>query len=157
QDIELATAGHDMLEIIARRDGGRWIVRIVEIQHARAVQRLARNLAQVDEEIGARTQCVAIRLSAREQRAPLVRVVAWARNDRDAPRLEIREGEMRNAFLGADERNDLGEWIEADAEPLRHPRRNGLTICNESEAKAIATHGRLLRRVDERLDRLRRR
>ena len=117
----------------------------------------SRNLVEIDEEVRARPQRVAIRLAAREQRSALIRVVARLGNDRDAARLEIREREMRDAFLRSDERHDLGERIDAKPEALLHPRRDRLAKRHEPEPESVAAHRRRVRRLRQRFDRLRRR
>ena len=48
QDVEIAAAGNDVLEIVERRDGCRWIVGIVQVQNPRARQNVARDFVQID-------------------------------------------------------------------------------------------------------------
>jgi hypothetical protein len=98
-DVVLAAAPHDVLEVVARRDRGGGVVRVVEVQDARAAHHLRRDLVQVDEEVRARPEGVPVRLPAGEQRAALVRVVARLRQDPHGAGLQVREGEVGDPLL----------------------------------------------------------
>jgi hypothetical protein len=64
---------------------------------------------------------------------------------------------MRNPFLRADERNDLGEWIEAEPKPPVHPAGDRFAERRQSHPEPIAIHRRDSRRCGESLGRTRRR
>ena len=54
QNVAIVTGRHHTFEILARCDGRRWIVGIVEIQNTSACQCFLWNVIELDEEIGAR-------------------------------------------------------------------------------------------------------
>src|SRR4051812_36835203 len=62
QNIELTTTIDHALEVIGRGDRGGRIVRVVEVKDARVGKHVFRNLVQLDEEIRARPQGIAVEL-----------------------------------------------------------------------------------------------
>ena len=98
-EIVLPACGHDAPQILARGDGGRRIVRIVQIDELRALQHIRGNLVQLEQEIGARRQVVEKRFGVGENRPALVDGVARHRHDRDVTGIQQGGPQVRDPFL----------------------------------------------------------
>jgi hypothetical protein len=79
-----------------------------------------------------------VRLAAGEGDAPEVGLVAGIGDDRGVARPDEREGEVRDALLRADEREDLGDGIDLDAEAAPHPRGHRLAELRQAGLEAVA-------------------
>ena len=100
--------------------------RVVEPQHARALEHVARDGSQIRLEVVVRRQRHEHGLAAGEDRPGLVHRVAGIRDQRDVAGVDERDRQVEDAFLRTDERLDLVVGIERHAEPLLVPRRDRL-------------------------------
>ena len=141
QNVELPATAHDCLEVLARRDGCRRIVGIVQVQNLRAPQHINRNLIEIYEEVVVGSECVQIRRTAAEQRTAIVGVVAGIGDDCHIALVHVAECEMREPFFAAEERDDLGERIELHAEAELHPAAHRFAIGGVAEPESIPIHG----------------
>jgi hypothetical protein len=153
QQVQLAAALHDALQIVARRDGRGRIVRIVEIEQLRAPQDVGRHVVEIDEEALLGAQRVRIRRRVAQEGAAEVREVAGLGDDRDVALLEVRHREVHDALLRADQRDDLGDRIEREPEAPLHPAADRLTERHVAQAEAVAVQRRRPSAAIERLDR----
>src|SRR5439155_7663183 len=146
-EIVFATRGDDTFQILPRRNGGGGIVRIVEIDELRALQYIPGNLVQLEQEIGARRQVVEIRLSVGEYGSAMIDRVPWDGHDRDVARIQHRSRKVRDAFLRAEQRMQLLERIDRDAETPLHVRGGGLAERRQPELEPVTAHRGILERA----------
>ena len=151
EQIVFPARGDHALEILARRHGGRRVVRIIEIDELGFLQHIRRDLLQLEQKIGPGREVVEIRLGIGENGAALIHGVARHRHDPDIAGIEHRSCEVRDAFFGAEQRMQLFEWIDADPEAPLHVSRGGFTKRGEAQLEGVATHGGILHGAGQRL------
>src|SRR5512141_195724 len=145
EDVEFPAPPHHFLEIIPRRYGRCRIVRIIQIQDARAAKHIRWYFIEVHEKIVLGPQRIAIRLTKCELRSADVREISRLRNYRDVSILRVCKGDVRYPFLRPDERYDFSKRIELEIEPALHESRDRFTILDETETESIPAHRRVPR------------
>jgi hypothetical protein len=88
-----------------------------------------------------------------QKRAADVRLIRGLRHDRHVAASEIRESDVRDAFLRPDERHDLGDGIESLPETRRHPIADRLTKWDVAETETVPSHRRGMRGFHQRFHR----
>ena len=98
------TERHGALQVLARRDRGRRIVWVVQVDESRPPNHFGRDLLQLEQERGARRERVAVRLPARQPGPPFVHGVPRFRDDAHVRCVEQGHREVGDPLLGAEQR-----------------------------------------------------
>src|SRR5947207_8326256 len=78
-EIVLSARRDDAFQILARRNGGSGVIRIVQVDEFGALQYIGRDPVQLEQEIATRRQVVEIRLGVREYGSAMIAGVPWQR------------------------------------------------------------------------------
>ena len=131
--------------------GGR-IVGIVQPQHLCAPRHFGGNRGEVGHESVFFSQRQKIRLAAVENASRVIDRVARIGNQHDVAWIDDRGREIRDAFLGADQRAHFALSVEADAEAAPVPLRGRFAKLRQAFVVGIAVILAVVGGALERLD-----
>jgi hypothetical protein len=156
-DVVPAAQLYGARQVVERRHRGRGVVGIVEVDEPRPIEPLRRQVFQLHQESLLAHQRHELGLRVGQQRAPDVGRVAGVGHDADVTGIEHRESQVREALLGAEQRDQLRRGIERHPEAPLHEARRRLAELGQADLERIATHRRIAHRGAQRLHRLWRR
>ncbi len=148
-DDDLVTLGERdrLAEELARRGRRRRIVRVAEPHQLRGLRDAVGNRRQVGQERVLAPQRHAMDDAVAESRADRVDRITGVGAEHDVARIDERDRHVRDAFLRADQRDDLAIGVEADAESRCVPVRGGTPERRHAFVIRVAVVGGVARRL----------
>ena len=141
----------------ARRDRRRGVVRVVEPEELRAPGDVRRHGGEIREKAVLAAERQAIGDAPVEARPDVVDGVAGVGHEDDVVVVDEGDRHIRDAFLGADQRNHLGGGIDGEAVAFSHPAGSRLPEARQPFVVGIPVIGRVTCGLPQSRDDVRRR